>query len=109
MTEFFLAAVAPLITNAFVQALGERLRQPIGEGFSHNRVVVVVLRFVRLTKLFEANAAGDCERANVIGQSCFLRRDEVGKRPAWLAAFSIGLLAEEVKSFAYFFAIFIRI
>ena len=36
----------------------------------------------------------------MIAQPCFLRGDEVGERPARLAAFFICLLAKEMKSFA---------
>ena len=49
------------------------------------------------------------KRADVIRQSCFFRRDEVGKRPARLAAFPVCLLAKEVESLQHRSACVVRV
>ena len=81
-----------------MQAFGEGFGQAIGDGLRHDRVVVVVLGAEAIAQLLQADAAGDREGADVVGQSGFLRRDEVGERAAGLAAFPVGLLAEEVEA-----------
>ena len=81
-----------------MQAFGEGFGQAIGDGLRHDGVVVVVLGPEAVAQLLQADPAGHRESADVIGQPGFLGRDEVGERPARLAAFPVGLLAEEVES-----------
>ena len=97
VAELLRAAVAPLIPHALVQALGKGFGQPIGEGLGHDRVVVVVLGAEAVAQFLQADAAGHREGANVIGQPGLFRRDEIGERPARLAAFAVGLLAKEME------------
>ena len=97
MVRFSVAAVAPLVAHALVQALGEGFGEAVGEGLGHDGVVVVVLARKRVAEFLQADAAGDGEGADVIGQAGFLGRDEVGERAAGFAAFAVGLLAEEVE------------
>ena len=75
------------------------LRQPIRNRFGHDGVVVVVLGPEAVTQFLQADPAGYRESTDMVGQSGFLGRDEVGERSAWLAAFPVCLLAKEVKSF----------
>ena len=96
--RFFVAAVAPFVADALVQALGEGFGEAIGDGFGHDGVVVVVVGAEAVAQFLQADPAGDGEGADVIGQAGFLRRDEVGERAAGLAAFAVGLLAEEVEA-----------
>ena len=72
-----------------MQALGESLSQAIGEGLRHDRVVVVVLGPEPVAQFFQADSAGYGERADMIVQTGFLRRDEVGEGSARLATFSV--------------------
>ena len=81
-----------------MQAFGEGFGEAIGDGLGHDGVVVVVLGPEAVAQFLEADAAGDGEGADVIGQAGLLRRDEVGERAAGLAAFAVGLLAEEVEA-----------
>ena len=96
--QVLVAAVAPLVAHALVQALGEGFGEAVGEGLGHDGVVVVVLGAEAVAEFLEADAAGDGEGADVVGQAGFLRRDEVGERAAGLAAFPVGLLAQEVEA-----------
>ena len=96
--EVFGAAVAPLVADALVQAFGEGFGEAVGEGFGHDGVVVVVVGAEAVAEFLEADAGGDGEGADVVGQAGFLGRDEVGERAAGFAAFAVGLLAEEVEA-----------
>ena len=87
-----------------MQAFGEGFGEAVGERFGHDRVVVVVVGSELVAQLLQADAAGYCERADVIGQPGFLWRDEVGERPARLAPFPVRLLAEKVESIENFFS-----
>ena len=82
-----------------MQAFSKSLGQSIGKGFRHDGVIVVVLRPEAVAQLLQADSAGDSERADVILQPGFPGCDEVCERPAWLAAFPVRLLAEEMKAF----------
>ena len=55
--------------------------------------VVVVLGFVALHQIVDAETGGHRERADVVGQPGLDRRDEVRERPVGLVA-AVGLLAE---------------
>src|SRR6266498_3682138 len=95
-------AVAPFIADAFVQAFGKSLSQAIRKSLSHDRVVVIVLGSIAIAEFLQSDAAGHCECADVIAQPGHLWRNEVGKRPAGFASFSVGLLPEKMKPFAHF-------
>ena len=109
MLEVFGAAVAPLVADALVQTFGEGFGEAVGEGLGHDGVVVVVLCAEAVAKFLEANAAGDGECADVVGEPCFLRRDEVGEGAARLASFLVRLLAQEVESLQHLCARFVRV
>ena len=95
--EVFFATVAPFIAYLFVQAFGEGFGETIGDRLCHDCVVVVVVGAEFVAELLQADSGGYRECSDVIGQTCFLRRDEIGERPAWLAAFPVGLLSKEVE------------
>ena len=59
----------PSPSRARVQILGERFRQPIGQRLHHDRVVVVVVALVARDELVGADARGDRERAEVVGDA----------------------------------------
>ena len=75
----FVAAVTPLLAHALVQALGEGFGQTVGQGFGHNRVVIVIFRAEAVAEVFQTDAAGDRESAEVIGQAGLFRGDEIGQ------------------------------
>ena len=50
--EFFQPAKTPFVADAFVEILGERFRQTIGNGFGENGVVIVVFGFELLNDFF---------------------------------------------------------
>src|SRR5690348_2161869 len=78
VAQLFPATVAPFLAHAFVQALGKSFSQTIREGFRHDGVVVVLFRSIRVAQFFQSNSAGDGERTDMVAESCFLWRDEVG-------------------------------
>ncbi len=107
--EGFRAAVAPLVAHALVEALGEGFGEAVGDGLGHDGVVVVVGGAEAVAEFLEADAAGDGEGADVVGQAGFFGSDEVGERAAGFAAFAVGLLAEEVEALAMFGAGFVGV
>ena len=82
VAQTFSATVTPFVSHSLVQAFGEGFGQAIGDGLRHDRVVVVVLGPESVAQFLQTDSAGYCESADVIGQSGFFRRDEVGERPA---------------------------
>ncbi len=74
----FVAAVAPFVAHALVEAFGEGFGETVGYCFGHDGVVVVVVGAEAVGQFLEADAAGDGEGADVVGQAGFFRRDEVG-------------------------------
>ena len=74
-----MSAVAPLIAHALVQAFGESFSQAVGNGFGHDRVVVIMRRTEVVAKFLQANAAGDREGADMILQSGCFRCNEIGE------------------------------
>ncbi len=98
VAQAFFAAVAPLLADALVQAFGKGFRQAVGDGLGHDGVVVVVLGAEAVAQLLKADAAGDREGADVVGQPGLFGRDEVDQRAARLAAFPVSLLTEKVEA-----------
>src|SRR5207247_4051828 len=94
-------AVPPLLARLLVQQLGEGLRQPVGQGLRHDRVVVVVLLLEALADRLNANSARDRERADVILEARGLRRDEISQRVIELVRRLWYLLAERMKGRQY--------
>ena len=72
VAQAFLAAVAPFLAYALVQAFGEGFGQAVGNGFRHDRVVVVVLGAEAVAEFLEADAAGHGEGSDVVLQAGFL-------------------------------------
>ena len=61
--------VAPeLLAHALVQALGEGLGQAVGQRLDHDRRVVVVGALEALGDLVLADAGGDREGADIVGE-----------------------------------------
>ena len=97
VVERLVGGVAPeLGAHPLVQALGERLGQPVGQRLEQDRVVVVV-RGLELATSSEPDARGDGEAADVVGRPVSLRRDEVGERPVGHAVAVLALLAQVVQ------------
>jgi hypothetical protein len=63
-----------------VQVLGERLGQPVGQGFHQDGVVVVVLGLESQHALGRTETSGDREGADVVGQPTVSGSDEVTQR-----------------------------
>ncbi len=98
-TQAFFATVTPLIPNPLVQTFSKSFGKTIGEGFGHDGVVVVMLGTEAVAQLLQPDPAGYRECTDVVLQPGFPGRDKVGERPTWLAAFTVRLLAEEMKAF----------
>src|SRR6202041_2141395 len=92
------ASIAPLVADTLVETFSKGFGEAVGEGFGHDGVVVVVLSAEAVAEGLEADAAGDGEGSDVVGEIRFAGRDEVSERAAGLAAFAVGLLAEEVET-----------
>ena len=101
--------ITPLTSHLLVETFCESLSQPIGEGFRHDCVVVVVLGPEPVAQILQADPARNREGSDMVRQAGFLWRNEVGERAARLATFPVGLLAEEVESFGYFFPLVVRV
>ena len=70
--QLFRFAVAPLLADAPVQKFRERLRQPVGQRFRHDGVVVVVVGLEFFYQLINAVAGGDGKGAQMVGgRTCF--------------------------------------
>ena len=90
--------IAPvLLAHPLVQPLGAGLGKAVGQGFDHDGVVVVALALVVLGQLLGADAGGDDEAAQVVGDAGFLGCDEVGQGQIGLAFGLDGLLAQVVQ------------
>src|SRR5215831_830622 len=87
--QIFTPPVAPLFARPFVQQFGE--------GLGHNRVVIVVIALEPRAKLFQADACGYGEAADVVDPPILARRDEVGQRLIVLARAFFALLAQRVE------------
>ena len=105
----FRAAVAPFVADALMETFGKGFGEAIGEGLGHDGVVVVVRGTEAIAKLFEADAAGYGECADVIGQAGFLGRDKVRERAARLASLPVRLLTKKVKTRERLAARFVRV
>ena len=80
VVEPLVGRVAPeLAADALVQPLGERLGEPVGEGFQQDRVVVVDVLAEGLDTVGRAEPGGDGERADVVLEAGGLRGHEVGE------------------------------
>ena len=80
-----------------MQTFGERLGEPVGQRFGHDRVVVVVLGPEALTDLVQADARRDGEGADMVAQARLGGRDEVGQRTARMIRAPIHLLTQEMQ------------
>src|SRR5438309_550415 len=88
--RYLLRLVTPVAARLLVQVLRERLRQPVGEGFDHDRPVVVVLGLVPSGQLVGA-VDRDRERPEVIVALSHIVR----QRPIRTRVAVVGLLAQE--------------
>ena len=62
-----------------MQILGKGLRQAIGDGFNHDLVIVIMLRFIGVRQRVLFQAAGHGEGADVVRLAAQLRRDKIGE------------------------------
>src|SRR5262245_24897740 len=107
--EFLVAAEAPGAASFGVQVLGECLGQTIGEGFGHDRVVVVVLAVEVFGEFVAAEAGGDREGADVILAAAIGGGNEIGERVESGLAFAFPLLPQGVEAAAFFAARFVSV
>ena len=121
------AAESPLFADAFVQILGKRFRQPVGQRLGHDRVVIVMIGFEFFHQFVEAVAAGDGEGAEVISVSMCprrlagscartrrdaggtFRRNEIGQAPIGRAVRLFDLLPQEMERRQDLRARFVRV
>src|SRR4029079_15621285 len=79
--EVFLSGVAPIVAANFrMQIFAEGLGEAVGEGFGHDRVVIVVLAVEGSGQLIAAEAGRDGEGADVVLPAAVFGGDEVGQR-----------------------------
>ena len=64
--EILAFTVAPLFAGPLVQIFGKSLGEPVGQGFDHNRAIVVMVLLEFPTEFFGAKASADGERAKVV-------------------------------------------
>src|SRR5215469_10033923 len=70
IAESFTTAVTPFFPHSLVQAFGKGFCQTVGDGLSHNRVIVIVLGPELIAKFLEADSAGYGKGANMVGKTC---------------------------------------
>src|SRR5262249_3668398 len=95
--QIFIPTVAPLLARALVQQFGEGFGQAVRQRLGHNRVVIVQVTLESGAELFEADARGDGEAADVIDPPALLRSDEVSQRLIVLAGTLFDLLSQRVE------------
>src|SRR5438874_1877356 len=90
--------VAPqLAPHPLVEVLGGGFRQAIGQRLEHDARVVVVLTREARQVLFDPQAGGDGERAEVVAHPAWPRRHVVGQTLVRLAVGLALLLAQEIE------------
>ena len=80
-----------------MHALGERFGEAVAQRGEEDRVVVVVVALEALGALVFAVAGRHGERADVVRDAGFERRDEVGEREIRVARVARELLAQRVQ------------
>ena len=95
--ELLLAAIAPLLADLFVQALGEGLGQPIGQSFDQDRVVIVMIGHELGDELVNAVACRDGEGAEIILPAAVDRSDKISQSMKRRLAATFPLLPERVE------------
>ncbi len=107
--EIFFAAVAPVDASLLVQIFGEGFGQAIGQGFGHDRVVIVVIFFVVRGQFVAAQAGGDGEGAEIIVAAAFGRGDEIGQREEFGLPLAFPLLPQEMEGGQFMLAGFVGV
>ena len=81
-----------------MQIFRERLRQPIGQRFRQDRVVIVMLCLELFRQFIRADSGRDGKTAQIISESSgLLRRDEVGQAMVRLPGRLLHLLPQKMK------------
>ena len=80
-----------------MQALGEGFGEAVGQRLDHDRRIVVVRALEALGDLVLADAGGDDEGADVVGDAALARRDEIGERHIGAPFAPRELLAQRVQ------------
>ena len=80
-----------------MQVFGKGFRQAIGQGFGHDRIVVVMIALEALAEILDSKACAHRKCAQEILQSWIDRSDEIGKWMIELARIFLHLLAKEMK------------
>ncbi len=98
VVERLVAGVAPeLLAHAFVQALGERFGEAVGQGLEQDGVVVVMVGFEACDVLLDPDARRNRESAEPVLLAGVLRRDEVGEAEVGPIGGLVHLLAQEAE------------
>ncbi len=76
-----IGGIAPVLAaHTLVQVLGKGLRQTVGQGLDHNRVIVIVLSFVLVSQLIGTYTSGNRKGANIISGTKLFGGHKVGQR-----------------------------
>ena len=78
--ELFIGGVSPkFLADPLVHAFGEGLGQAIRECLKQNGAIVVVISLELGQFFFNTDARCNCKAADIISNTCFLWRDEIGE------------------------------
>ncbi len=98
VVERFAGGIAPQLgAHALVQALGERLRQAVGQGLEQDGAVVVVRRLETRHVRIDADAGGAGERAQPVRHAAVAWREVIGEAQVRHAGRFFLLLAQVVQ------------
>ena len=92
-----------------MQIFRERFRQPVGQRFRQDGVVVIMLRLEVLGQFIRANPRGDRESAQIIGSPGLLRRDKIGQAIVCLPGRLLHLLTQEMEGRDHLAPVFIAV
>ena len=97
MVEFLILAVTPFHPRALVRPFSKGFGQAVGQGLSHQRVVIVIVFFKFCDQRFDVQARGHSEGAEIIHPPGFAGGDEIRHGVAGLLIGSGLLLPQSVE------------
>ncbi len=92
-----------------MQIFRKRFRQPVGQRFRQDRVVVVVLCLEVFGQFIRADPRGNGEPAQIIGSPGLLRCHQIGQAIVCLPSRFQHLLTQEMKGRDHLASVFIAV